>query len=142
MDNKDGKFCEYRDYVKLEAKMKLEMEILQSEVEFWKSASTDNGIACNQRANENQGLENEIARLKTELTDLKSTADRFKAEVDSLMTNPTSRLLRAEREENARLTKSGDAMAKRTEFFQKRWDADELCQEVEAWNAAKEGKQS
>ena len=41
-----------------------------------------------------------------------------------------------------RLTKAGDAMAKRTEFFQKRWDADELCQEVEAWNAAKEGKQS
>ena len=41
-----------------------------------------------------------------------------------------------------RLRKAGDAMAKRTEFFQKRWDADELCQEVEAWNAAKEGKQS
>ena len=41
-----------------------------------------------------------------------------------------------------RLRKAGDKMAKRTEFFQKRWDADELCQEVEAWNAAKEGKQS
>ena len=41
-----------------------------------------------------------------------------------------------------KLCKAGDAMAKRTEFFQKRWDADELCQEVEAWNAAKEGKQS
>ena len=41
-----------------------------------------------------------------------------------------------------RLRKAGDAMAKRTEFFQKRWDADELCQEVEAWNAAKEGKPS
>ena len=42
--------------------------------------------------------------------------------------------------ENERLRKAGDAMAKRTEFFQKRWDLDELCQEVEAWNAAKEGK--
>ena len=41
-----------------------------------------------------------------------------------------------------RLRKAGDEMAKRTEFFQKRWDADELCQEVEAWNAAKEGKPS
>jgi hypothetical protein len=41
-----------------------------------------------------------------------------------------------------RVIKAGDAMAKRTEFFQKRWDADELCQEVEAWNAAKEGKPS
>ena len=43
------------------------------------------------------------AHLKAELTDLKSTADRFKTEVDSLMTNPTSRLLRTEREDNARL---------------------------------------
>ena len=41
-----------------------------------------------------------------------------------------------------RLRKAGDKLAKRTEFFQKRWDADELCQEVEAWNAAKEGNQS
>ena len=49
------------------------------------------------------------------------------------------RRLKAEVE---RLRKAGDAMAKRTEFFQKRWDADELCQEVGAWNAAKEGKQS
>ena len=40
-----------------------------------------------------------------------------------------------------RLRKAGDAMAKQTEFFQKRWDSDELCQEVEAWKAAKEGKQ-
>jgi hypothetical protein len=46
------------------------------------------------------------------------------------------------KDENERLRKAGDAMAKRTEFFQKRWDADELCQEVEAWNAAKEGKPS
>jgi len=38
-----------------------------------------------------------------------------------------------------RVIKAGDSMAKRTEFFQKRWDADELCQEVEAWNAAKNG---
>ena len=41
-----------------------------------------------------------------------------------------------------RVVTAGDEMAKRTEFFQKRWDSDELCQEVEAWNAAKEGKQS
>jgi hypothetical protein len=37
-----------------------------------------------------------------------------------------------------RLTKAGDAMANRTEFFQKRWDANELCQEVEDWNKAKQ----
>ena len=38
-----------------------------------------------------------------------------------------------------RVVMAGDAMAKRTEFFQKRWDSDELCQEVEVWNAAKNG---
>ena len=43
-------------------------------------------------------------------------------------------------EQYERVIKAGDELAKRTEFFQKRWDADELCQEVEAWNAAKEGK--
>jgi predicted RNase H-like nuclease (RuvC/YqgF family) len=84
----------------------------------------------------------ENTHLKAELTDLKSTADRFKAEVESLMTNPTSRLLRAEREENARLkaeverlTKAGDEMALNLTHIG--WN---IC--VEAWNAAKEGKQS
>ena len=55
---------------------------------------------------------------------------------------------RALAEENARLkdeverlTKAGDAMQTRLNFFQKRWDNDELCEESEAWNAAKEGKQ-
>jgi len=98
----------------------------------------------------------EVKRLKDELTDLKSTADQFKiensilikeinrllVEVDSLTTNPTSRLLRAEREENARLkaeverlTKAGDEMALNLTHIG--WN---IC--VEAWNAAKEGKQS
>jgi hypothetical protein len=104
------------------------------------------------------------AHLKVELTDLKSTADRFEvensilmnetarllAEVDSLMTNPTSRLLRAEREENARLqaeverlTKAGDAMevliVEELAFYE---DDGSHYDEVKAWNAAKEGKQS
>jgi hypothetical protein len=35
------------------------------------------------------------------------------------------------------LLKAGDELAKRTEFFQKRWDADEVCVEVVAWEAAK-----
>ena len=38
-----------------------------------------------------------------------------------------------------RLTKAGDAMQTRLNFFQKRWDNDELCEEAEAWNAAKDG---
>ncbi len=107
----------------------------------------------------------EIAALKAELTDLKSTADRFEAEVDSLMTNPTSRLLRAEREENARLkaevenskrintellvlsnrqasdirrlTKAGDDLAANIGNDERSQD---IC--ADAWNAAKEDKQS
>ena len=35
------------------------------------------------------------------------------------------------------LLKAGDELAKRTEFFQKRWDADEVCLEIVAWKAAK-----
>ena len=75
----------------------------------------------------------EIAHLKAEverLTNLKAKADQSETEVNRL------------KAEVERLRKAGDAMAKRTEFFQKRWDADELCQEVEAWQAAKEGKPS
>ena len=84
-----------------------------------------------------------LDEAEAELTDLKSTADRFKAEVEhltsenllvreeadrycrlwqkaqveveSLMTNPTSRLLRAEREENARLKERHD-------FYKSKWD--------------------
>ena len=64
-----------------------------------------------------------VAACNEEIAKLQAETARLKTEVE-------------------RLRKAGDAMAKRTEFFQKRWDADELCQEVEAWNAAKEGKQS
>ena len=65
---------------------------------------------------------------------------RLKAEVERLRASSFVTAVPVEQYE--RVIKAGDAMAKRTEFFQKRWDADELCQEVEAWNAAKEGKQS
>lgn len=39
---------------------------LKSEVDMWKRISTDNGVACNERARENQDLENQIERLKSE----------------------------------------------------------------------------
>jgi chromosome segregation ATPase len=90
------------------------------------------------------------------LTDCKADVDRFKAEVERLtqlnsmlalrydatnsMLDGCAKEIEEMEAEVERLTKAGDAMAKRTEFFQKRWDADELCPEVEAWNAAKEGK--
>ena len=81
-----------------------------------------------------------IGELKAELTVCKAEADRLKAEVERLRASSFVTAVPVEQYE--RLRKAGDAMAKRTEFFQKRWDADELCQEVEDWNAAKEGKPS
>jgi predicted RNase H-like nuclease (RuvC/YqgF family) len=124
------------------------------------------------------------AHLKVELTDLKSTADRFEvensilmnetarllAEMDSLMTNPTSRLLRVERDENARLKAEVERLEKTEEYLQNTLNqyalddmrlqaqverltkaGDEMALNlthigwnicVEAWLAAKEGKQS
>jgi hypothetical protein len=84
MDNKDGKFCEYRDYVKLEA---------------------------------------ENARLKALTVEMDKTINASQAEC---------RRLRAEVE---RLTKAGDDMALNLTHIG--WN---IC--VEAWKAAKEGKQS
>jgi cell division protein FtsB len=62
-----GKFCEYRDYVKLEA----ENARLRAEVDAWKDMVADSGVACNERARENQDLKNQIERLKAEVERLK-----------------------------------------------------------------------
>ena len=80
-----------------------------------------------------------IAALHRETLRLMNENARLKAEVEQLRASSFVTAVPVEQYE--RVIKAGDAMAKRTEFFQKRWDADELCQEVEAWNAAKEGKQ-
>jgi len=81
--------------------------------------------------------EHENARLKAEVERLEHQVNywRIEAETDN------ARWLRC-LEDKERLTKAGDAMQTRLNFFQKRWDNDELCEEAEAWLAAKEGKQS
>ena len=97
---------------------------------------------------------------EAELTDLKSTADQFKIEnsilikeinrllvgVDSLMTNPTSRLLRTEREDNARLNAQVDSLKRAGDLMLKYACANVTypCYATMAkdWNAAKENKQS
>ena len=91
-----------------------------------------------------RGLESDLSHARVEISFLKAEVERLNlltAEMDKTIniSQAGCRLLKAEVES---LHKAGDEMAKRTEFFQKRWDADELCQEVEAWNAAKEGKPS
>lgn len=65
---------------------------------------------------------------------------RLKAEVEALMTTPTSRLLRASQAENISLRKAGDAMASNVVYIA---DVDipmeTLRQFSAGWNAAKEG---
>ena len=82
-------------------------------------------------------LQAEIDRLKAEVERLNNNCEYLDQKLDEEIDK--SAMLCGQIE---RFRKAGDAMAKRTKFFQKRWDADELCQEVEAWNAAKEGTQS
>ena len=80
---------------------------------------------------------NQIGGLQEENARLKAEVERLDTLCKQLMTQHSDISC-----ENIMLRKAGDAVAKRTEFFQKRWDADELCQEIEDWNAAKEGKPS
>jgi chromosome segregation ATPase len=44
-----------------------EIKRLKAEVEAWKGMVADSGVACNERARENQDLENQIERLKAEV---------------------------------------------------------------------------
>ena len=83
----------------------------------------------------NNQLVAENERLKADVERLDNNCDYLDRKLDEEIDKSAMLCGQVER-----LRKAGDAMAKRTEFFQKRWDADELCQEVEAWNAAKEGK--
>ena len=88
----------------------LEAEIAQVKADLEKS----DGVVWN--------LAVENTHLKAELTDLKSTADRFKAEVESLMTSPASRLLRAEREETARLKAEVERLQNNCDYLDQKLD--------------------
>ena len=74
----------------------------------------------------------ENARLQAEVERLQNNCDYLDTKLDEEL--DTSAMLCGQ---VMRLTKSGDAMQTRLNFFQKRWDSDELCEEAEAWNAAK-----
>jgi len=116
----NGAWVRHDDYARLQA----EVERLTGNLKTEQNTGWDM-VADNAR------LKAEVERLTAEV----SYDKRVQLHIDKLATEFTQ-------EQVERLTKAGDDMAKRTEFFQKRWDADELCQEVEAWNDAKEGKQS
>ena len=94
-------------------------------------------------------------KTETEATRIENA--RLKTEVDALMTNPTSRLLRAKQAENAVLAIENDSLKAEVERLRKAGDdlADEVIgcyngegydpadsESLRKWNAAKEGKQS
>jgi hypothetical protein len=71
--NPAGNWVGYADYAALQA----ENEKLKTERDHYQWASTNDGIACNERARENQHLENQIADLKAENERLRYAGDRL-----------------------------------------------------------------
>ena len=164
----------------IQAQQTLGGDVMQSDEEgqyvVWRDYKWLLDSILSQRPTED--LEAENARLQAEVdsstaqyngiidTQLK-VIDDLKAEVDSLMTSPTSRLLRAERDENARLKadvrncytairvkdeenarlqakverlrKAGDNLERVLTDRSGSYEAGNASHE---WNAAKEGKQS
>jgi uncharacterized small protein (DUF1192 family) len=95
----------------------------------------------------------EYARLQALTAEMDKTINasqaecrRLKAELDSLMTNPTSRLLRAERDEVTRLKAEVERLERAGDLMLKYACVNVTypCYATMAkdWNAAKEGKQS
>jgi hypothetical protein len=78
--------------------------------------------------------------------ELRQEIARLQAEVESLMTNPTSRLLRVEREENARLKAEVESLKRAGDLMLKCASANmpypPYANIAKDWQAAKEGKQS
>jgi len=58
--------------------LELQNERLKTERDHYQWASTNDGIACNERAKENQHLENQIAELKVENDLLRKITDTIK----------------------------------------------------------------
>ena len=91
---------------------------------------------------ENQSLSGQVRQFEEHRDTAAQIIKRLEAEVEALTTNPTSRLLRAEREENARLKADVERLRLAGDYM-----ADHLahefgtCPSIEVWNAAKEGEQ-
>jgi len=65
-------------------RLKAENARLKAEVEAWKDMVADSGVACNERARENQDLENQIERLKAEVERLTKAGDAMAEQLDGL----------------------------------------------------------
>jgi NAD(P)-dependent dehydrogenase (short-subunit alcohol dehydrogenase family) len=102
--NPEGNWVGYAEY----AALKAEVERLTKERDHYQWASTNDGIACNERARENQHLENQIAERETEIHELL--------------------------DENERLRKAGDELAR---VAIPSYILDTKVKAIEEWNAAK-----
>jgi uncharacterized small protein (DUF1192 family) len=67
----DGQWVPFADYAALQA----ENERLKTERDHYQWASINDGIACNERARENQDLENQIDALQAENERLRKAGD-------------------------------------------------------------------
>ena len=78
------------------------------------------------------------------IEELKAENARLKAEVEHLTEglNAQGTRLLALSFEVERLREAGDAMVDRIRWFERPFKSVAKCPEIEAWNAAKEGKQS
>jgi uncharacterized small protein (DUF1192 family) len=121
--NPEGNWVGYAEY----AALKAEVERLKTERDHYQWASTNDGIACNERARENQHLENQIDALKAENERLKE------AWVDKKMQEDRDFLL----QQNERLRKAGDAMAEYIKGYSIA-DKQDYPRQVFNWIAAKE----
>jgi len=105
---------------------------LKAEVDVWKDMVAENGVACNERARENQDLENQIERLKAEVERSNNLARIREKELSRIQIE--NDLLKAEVE---RLTVADDAVKAYHEG-----DVNGFLTLCAIWHAAKEGKQS
>ena len=120
VDNKEGKLCEYRDYVKLEA----ENARLKSEVERLQSIHSIDSIGIEQ-------LKAEVERL----TELNATIS-LRYDATKSMLDGCAKEIEEMEAEVERLTEAGDAMAEQLDLEYL------ISQPARLWRAAKEGKQS
>jgi hypothetical protein len=75
-----GNWVGYAEYAVLQA----EVEKLKTERDHYQWASTNDGIACNERARENQHLENQIDELELEIHELLNENERLRKAGDEL----------------------------------------------------------
>jgi len=112
-------------------KLEAEVDRLTKERDHYQWASTNDGIACNERARENQDLENQIAELKAENERLLGQVECYIATLDRELVL------------NLRLVKAGDALLECHKIrddlaYSIQEQSPDVAKAMLAWLAAKE----